>query len=136
MKKNGFVATSVLYSLVAILALVMLIIVNNYSTVVKTNREEASSIKETLYDSASDVIITWRYPEELGASPTYFPQSDTGYKVTDVDCSPDKGSEERGIWNEGKWKLEVDLSDINSTTKVRCTVTLGLDENSIEEGTS
>lgn len=128
MKKNGFIATSVLYSLVALLALIMLIIVNNYSTVVKINREETKEIKESLYDHASDVIISWNYPEGLEISPDTFPQQDTGYKVTNVKCTPDNESGNRGVWNEGKWKLEVDLNGINSKTKVRCTITLGLVE--------
>lgn len=126
MKKNGFIATSVLYSLVALLALIMLIIVNNYSTIVKINRDESTNIKDDLYDSASDVIITWKYPEELGKNPDIFPQQGTGYKVTNVDCSPDYGSVERGQWNEGKWKLEVDLTGMDSKTKLRCTITLGI----------
>lgn len=127
MKKNGFIATSVLYTLVALLALVMLIIVNNYSTVVKINRDETTNVKEDLYDNASDVIITWNYPEELGISPDVFPQQGTGYKVTNVDCTPDNGGIERGEWNEGKWRLEVDLSGLDSRTKLRCTLTLGLE---------
>jgi len=127
MKKNGFIATSVLYSLVAILALVMLIIVNNYSTVVNLNRNETETIKENLYDNASDVIVTWNYSGE-DLKPDYFPQADTGYKVTAVVCTPNGV----GTWNAGKWLLEIDFTNIKSTDKVRCTITV--DDDITEEG--
>ena len=128
MKRNGFIATSVLYSLVALVALVMLIIVKNYSTVVKINREESKGIKENLYDASSDVIISWRYPEELGVSPSEFPGPDSNYKVVGVECTPSDflPGQPRGIWNETTWKLEVDLRGIASNGKVRCTLELAL----------
>lgn len=122
MKKNGFIATSILYSLVALLALVMLIVVNNYATIVKLERDETKDIKEKIYNSSSDVIISWKYPEESGISPDTFPQEGSGFKVTNVECTPDNGSEERGTWKD--WKLVIDLSGVDSKTKVRCTVTL------------
>lgn len=124
MKKNGFIATSVLYSLVALLALVMLIVVNNYATIVKLERSDAKDTKEKIYDTSADVIISWKYPDETGLSPDTFPQQGTGYKVSEVECTPYNNGTSRGVWNEGNWKLEVDLNGIDNKTKVRCTVTL------------
>jgi len=122
MKKNGFIATSVLYSLVAILALIMLIIVNNYSSVVKINRNETENIKESLYDNSSDVLITWNYVGEEGLMPPDFPQEESGYKITAVNCTP-AGVE--GVWNEGKWHLELSFNtNFKTTDKVRCTITV------------
>lgn len=121
MKKNGFIATSVLYSLVAILALVMLIIVNNYSSVVKLNREETENIKEYLYDNSSDVIVTWNYVGEEGLKPSEFPQEESGYRVTAVNCTPNGVI---GTWNEGKWHLELSFNGVKENNKIRCTITV------------
>lgn len=114
MNQKGFIATSVLYSLIAILAVVVFIVIGNYSTILQTNREDAESLKEQIYDGDADIILAWEY-EGTGRKPTNFPKKGEGYKVTDVECNGGSGS-----FNPYTWKAEIEMTG----KKARCVLTI------------